>query len=573
MALGLGIIRFAAVLLCGLGLALSVAWAGLRVENATGYVPDTRPRLALVIGIGEYTFAPSLKNSRSDAKLIAKTLIDLGFDTQVILDPTSVELKDAMTSHTRALTRSGDTISLVYYAGQGLQVAGVDYVLGAEAPTDSEESVLSHSVPLSDLINQTVEANKNGMSFFMIDASRDNPFLTSGLTRGLAPVNSDEGSGVAGTAILFATEAGQTALDGEGENSPFAAAVANALAQKNLDQSALFRTVRNAVMEATQGRQIPAYIDNSVKPVVLNYSEDSDAPEDDPGSRAAVALYEKEPGIYAPTYEDGSFALLIGVSDYAEVQEKQAWRDLPSVKNDVDRLGRVLEEVHRFEVERVVDPTGDELETALESFINRHGAKPNARLLIYLAGHGATTETFGRKTAWFVPADAPAMNPAAPFRNTALNLRRIEEWSETVDAKHVMWIFDSCFSGAAIRMIETRSEDEDDGWSAHLHANPVRRVLTAGSENEEVPADSIFTAKLIDVLSGKIQLGDKGMITGRQIGDFLREDIIRYNRRQGNKPVRPQSDTIVIPGEEGDIIFRIEPQLVTKWEETKPSAE
>ena len=94
----------------------------------------------------------------------------------------------------------------------------------------------------------------------------------------------------------------------------------------------------------------------------------------------------------------------------------------------------------------------------------------------------------------------------------------------------------------------------------------MRRVITAGSENEEVPAKSRFMERLIDVLSGKQALGNGSMVTGRQIGDFLREDLIRYAYKQGLPPETPQSDTIVVPDEEGDIIFRLEPELAAAWQ-------
>ncbi len=575
MVSGIGKTRFVAALLGGLWLASSTAWAGLAVtspDSPPARQLDELPRLALVIGAATYEATPVLKNSRADARLIAKALIDLGFDTQIILNPTVEEFRDGVSSHERALKGTSGAISLFYFAGQGYSVDGVDYMLSVDAPiTDDRRAVMDHSVSLRDTISRTEAANQGGVNLFLFDASRDNPFPAEqqsdsqgGATDAPAPTTLPPD-----TAVLFSTETGQQAFDGEGVNSPFAVAVANALAQPNLDQPGLFRAIRNAVIESTQGKQIPAYADTMAVPVVLSRSDAAPSPDGDPASRAAVAVYEKQPGLFVPTYEDGSYALLIGVGDYSEVGGRQAWRDLPSVQDDIQKLGTVLKDVHGFEVETVLDPDSERLESALESFINRHGAKPNARLVIYMAGHGTTTETFGKKTAWFVPADAPAINPPAPFRNSALNLRRIEEWSETVDAKHVMWVFDSCFSGAAIKMIDTRSGDSDDGWSAHLHSNPVRRVLTAGSENEEVPAQSIFTPRLIDVLSGKTGIGQNGMITGRQIGDFLREDVIRYNFKQGFKKETPQSDTIVIPGEEGDIIFRIEPQLVAKWDEAK----
>ena len=242
------------------------------------------------------------------------------------------------------------------------------------------------------------------------------------------------------------------------------------------------------------------------------------------------------------------------------------WNDLTNVEDELSRLGGVLEQVHGFEVEKVFHPNAAQLESALEQFVNLHGPKPNARLLIMMSGHGTTTERYGRKTAWFVPADAPATEPPAPFFNSALNLRRVEEWSEIMAAKHVMWIFDSCFSGAAIRMIESKSGGQLDGWTEHLHQNPVRRVLTAGSENEEVPAKSRFTETLIRVLSGQERVDGAGdYLSGQQLGTHLKQDVIRFNFKQGLSKNTPQSDTIVIPVEEGDVVFAIDPVLSAQW--------
>ena len=50
---------------------------------------------------------------------------------------------------------------------------------------------------------------------------------------------------------------GQTALDGQGNNSPFAVAMVQRLATPNVEINKLFRLVRDDVMEATAGRQEP----------------------------------------------------------------------------------------------------------------------------------------------------------------------------------------------------------------------------------------------------------------------------------------------------------------------------
>lgn len=589
------------VVLCAvlwIGVALGAAHAAITIEpvpegqtvkrpdavTVDTQTPETAPepepyrvpgrKYALLIGIGDYRKLNPVANTKNDTRLIAQTLFDLGYETQILLDLTTDEIGEAIASHRAKLERSGPAISLVYYAGQGAQIDGKSYMIGVDFENVKERSGLTGAgIPVEPNQTELVDANQAGINLFFYDSSRDDPFATMD-TRGTIVL-----SGLVPAAmpwlnslIIYSASTGQQALDGvdgRDEYSPFARAVSKAFATPGLDHSEFFRALRNEVIDLTSGRQVPEMQDAMSVSYVLNPTRLPDEPETDPKSRAATALYREDSGQLVPTYEDGSYALLIGESDYEEIGDgRQAWRDLPSVTGEVERLADVLENVHGFEVETVLDPDSAELEEALESFVNRHGVKPNARLMIYMAGHGATTERYGNKIAWFVPRDAPATTPLGPFVNTALNLRRIEEWSEIMEAKHVLWLFDSCFSGAAIKMIESRSEaEEKDGWSVHLHTNPVRRVITAGSENEEVPAESRFTQRLIDILSGAVELGDGTTVTGQQIGAFLREDIVRYTFKQGLPKVTPQSDTIVIPEEEGDIIFRLEPQLVADWQQ------
>ena len=59
------------------------------------------------------------------------------------------------------------------------------------------------------------------------------------------------------TLVVYAAKHGQTALDGDGSNSPFAVAMVQRLATPNVEINKLFRLVRDDVMEATAGRQEP----------------------------------------------------------------------------------------------------------------------------------------------------------------------------------------------------------------------------------------------------------------------------------------------------------------------------
>ena len=86
------------------------------------------------------------------------------------------------------------------------------------------------------------------------------------------------------------------------------------------------------------------------------------------------------------SFYSGSYALVLGVSDYTEAS---GWRDLPGVRDDLKAL-KVGLEGHGFEVTVVQDPTRERMDQALNDFIAAHGQPLNHRLLIWFAGHGHT---------------------------------------------------------------------------------------------------------------------------------------------------------------------------------------
>jgi uncharacterized caspase-like protein len=121
----------------------------------------------------------------------------------------------------------------------------------------------------------SVEGAKK-LKLILLDACRDNPFApqmrrtappdavaaaasTAGGTVGTRSVGRGLGEvKVSGaTLVVYAAKHGQTALDGEDGNSPFAIAVVQRIAMPNVEINKLFRLVRDDVMEATAGRQEP----------------------------------------------------------------------------------------------------------------------------------------------------------------------------------------------------------------------------------------------------------------------------------------------------------------------------
>ena len=114
------------------------------------------------------------------------------------------------------------------------------------------------------------------LKLVLLDACRSNPFLaqlhrTASLDVGLTQASTagstvaargvDRGLGAiqvpGGTLVVYATKHGQTALDGQGGDSPFAIALVQRIATPNVEINKLFRLVRDDVFEATAGRQEP----------------------------------------------------------------------------------------------------------------------------------------------------------------------------------------------------------------------------------------------------------------------------------------------------------------------------
>ncbi len=241
-----------------------------------------------------------------------------------------------------------------------------------------------------------------------------------------------------------------------------------------------------------------------------------------------------------------SYALVVGVSIYTG-----GWPSLPGVKEDVRAVQEALQ-TQGFQVTMVLDPTKAQLEEAFAKFISAYGGDKDHRLLVYFAGHGHTIrpQYGGNPLGYLVPQDAP--NPHDDpngFKRLALSMQRIEEYALTIDAKHVLFLFDSCFSGSLFAL--TRAVPEHISYKT---AQPVRQFITSGDENEQVPDKSIFREQLIAALRGEADTNGDGYVTGTELGEFLQNRVVNYSREgqhpQYGKIRHPQLD-------KGDFVFRV----------------
>ena len=231
-------------------------------------------RVALVIGNSDYQHTLSLKNPRQDAAAIASALKALGFDVIEGLDLKEADFV-AKVSDFATRIETAD-VALLYYAGHGLQAHGKNYLVPIDANLKRELDLQFQTMPL-DLILKSMAAAK-GANVVLLDACRNDPLadklarsVTStrsiGGTRGLARVGN-----VVGTYIAFSTSPDSVALDGEGDNSPFAKAILKNIEAPGLDIEILMRRVRADVITETGGRQVPWSNSSLTSGFVLNPS-------------------------------------------------------------------------------------------------------------------------------------------------------------------------------------------------------------------------------------------------------------------------------------------------------------
>ena len=227
------------------------AWLAPSAASAAG-------RVALVVGNGVYGEIGTLPNPGNDAADVAAALGRLGFGVTTVRDADRAGLTAALRAFARQ--SAGADVSLVFYAGHGLEVDGVNYLVPVDARLERDTDVRFETVALYDVLASTVGAS---LRVVILDACRNNPLSRSMQRTGAARSVSRGSFGELNEALLgdetlvaYAAAAGTTAADGTGRNSPYTSALL-AYLERPLEIGILFRQVRAQVLATTNGEQRP----------------------------------------------------------------------------------------------------------------------------------------------------------------------------------------------------------------------------------------------------------------------------------------------------------------------------
>ena len=226
----------------------------LILDQTAQAAPD---RIALVIGNGKYVNTNTLPNPPNDARAVGKALTAVGFDVLQGIDLDRVAMENLLRKFLNKAV--GAKVSLLFYAGHGLQVDGRNYLIPVDAKIESASDLNFGTVDLENILRSLDDPSR--ANIIILDACRDNPMARSFASHsrsatveaGLAPYTSLG----TGTLIVFSTAPGKVAGDGQGTNSPFTSSLVKYLGTPGLEVRQMLTRVRAEVASTTGDKQVP----------------------------------------------------------------------------------------------------------------------------------------------------------------------------------------------------------------------------------------------------------------------------------------------------------------------------
>jgi peptidoglycan/xylan/chitin deacetylase (PgdA/CDA1 family)/uncharacterized caspase-like protein len=245
-----------------------------------------------------------------------------------------------------------------------------------------------------------------------------------------------------------------------------------------------------------------------------------------------------------------SWAVVAGIDNYAK------WPKLQYAVNDATSVRDILLNKFGFKPDHIITLLNEEatreriLSVLGDTLSDPDRVHPDDRVFVFFAGHGATRRLpSGRDLGYIIPWDADTQN----LQGEAISMTNFQDISESISAKHVFFVMDSCYSGLAI----TRGESVNNYLRDMTHRT-AREMLTAGGANQEVADNgpnghSVFTWTLLQGLEGRADLNSDGFITAAELAAYVGPAVSALSHQTpafGNLP----------GGEGGEFIFELHPE-------------
>lgn len=279
--------------------ALLLLWGGVAgAQVAPASAPEAGRRVALVVGIGTYEHAGRLQATVGDARLMARTLQAFGFTLVTGGPVVEVDKRgfDAAIQEFGRLAQGAD-IAFFYFSGHGLQYNGNNWLVARNSGPLSRPADLEFSfVDLGAVLRQ-LEAAQARLSILVLDACRNDPFRASA-TRDAAGAGLAAMRAPRGTIIAYATQPGNTSLDGQGgRNSPYTAALVEAMRLPGLGLMQMFNEASLRAIDLSGGHQEPWLAISPLRGDFVFTARDGTAPPEPPAAAGAPPAASPAPAV------------------------------------------------------------------------------------------------------------------------------------------------------------------------------------------------------------------------------------------------------------------------------------
>jgi uncharacterized caspase-like protein len=240
-------------------------------------------------------------------------------------------------------------------------------------------------------------------------------------------------------------------------------------------------------------------------------------------------------------------ALIIGINDYNDPKIP----DLETAVNDAQAMANLLRERYGFQVELLLDrkATRKAIYQALRNLAS--SAKPDDNVLIYYAGHGDLDRI--SEDGWWIPADAEGGDPV-----TYLDNFLVQKYIRSMQARHVLLISDSCYSGTLFGQARSMPPVIGDKYYLNLYNEKSRWGMTSGNKTPVSDQGSVGHSVFAYQLLKELRNSEKPYISAQELYTRI-APIISNNSEQTPlcRPIRNTGD------QGGEFVFVVSSAVVT----------
>ncbi len=215
-------------------------------------------------------------------------------------------------------------------------------------------------------------------------------------------------------------------------------------------------------------------------------------------------------------------AVVIGINRY-EQPPPAGWDNLVTARADAESMARLLQDQYGFDVTLLCDElaTRNGIVAELDNVLSQ--ATADDAILLYFAGHGFFDQDMTE--GFWIPADARRRIGDRGAKQDWIWNSMLLKMIGASEARHVLVMADSCYSGALFRGSDLRpGKQESMRWYAQALLRPSRYLITSG--DLEPVADtgknhSIFAQALLNILAHP----EQPVISASEIGVRLRDKV------------------------------------------------